>query len=147
MIQIIGWTILHSLWQITLIAALYWMGKLSLQKKKANTQYVLGITALITAFIAPMITFYYLWSAQKAPLLSTTLSPITNEKINPTVLLNMEEVVSTTPASFVDYLPLILPYLVAFWGMGVLYFTIRFIKNLMGVNSLQNSENELISRE
>lgn len=147
MIQIIGWTILHSLWQITLIAALYWIGKRSIPKQKASTQYYVGISALIAALIAPMLTFYYLWSTQTTTFLSTTLAPITNDTRNPTVLLDTNEVVSLTPASFVDYLGIILPYLVAFWGIGVLYFTFRFVQNLKGINQLQRNDNELISRE
>ena len=144
MIQLIGWTILHSLWQITLIAVLYWMGKFSLRKANANAQYITGISALIAAFLVPIFTFYYLWSTQAINYIATTLTPITNDNLHPTVPFNVEEVVSWAPSSFLDYLPIILPYLVAFWGVGVLYFSFRFIQNLNGVHQLKNVEKELI---
>ncbi len=151
MIQILGWTILHSLWQIALIASIYLLLKSSWRGATALKKYYLAVTSLVATFLSTTFTFGYLFK-QNYKLVSTvsdsTLIPITNEIPTTNLIpITPNEIVVETTLSFTDYLTICLPYLVAFWGMGLLYFTIRFLKNLYGVQQLQSGDNEIISNE
>ena len=151
MIQIIGWTILHSLWQVALIACIYLLLKHSWQAATALKKYYLAVTSFVATFLSTIFTFGYLFQQENWTITAITdsaLIPITSEIPTTTsTSIIPNEVILETTLSFTDYLTICLPYLVAFWGMGMLYFTIRFLKNLYGVQQLENVDNELISAE
>jgi|GEM_PF-3052754 len=148
MIQIFGWTILHSLWQLTLIAAVYLVLKTLWKQASSLQQYYLALTAFISSFLVPIFTFNYLWQQTTVATIASTLTPVTNELISiPTTVGTKEEVVLQTSLTFADYLTMSLPYLVVFWGIGVLCFVIRFMINLFRINKLQSVENEMIKGE
>lgn len=150
MIQIIGWTILHSLWQIALIASLYLLIKNSLQTKMALKKYYLAISALVTTFLSTIFTFGYIFQ-QNNPFISiitnSALPPITSEVSSPILSIETNKIVVDNSLTLTDYLSSCLPYLVTFWVIGMLYFTIRFLKNLYDVQQLKNMDSELISGE
>lgn len=148
MIQIFGWTILHSLWQLSLIAIAYLVLKTLWKQATSLQQYYLVLTAFVSSFLAPIFTFNYLWQQTTVAPVVSTLTPITNGPISvPTTVGTTEEVVLQTSLTFADYLTMCLPYLVVFWAIGVLYFVIRFMVNLFRINKLQRIENELITGE
>ncbi|MFK7981028.1 MAG: M56 family metallopeptidase [Saprospiraceae bacterium] len=150
MIQIIGWTILHSLWQVALIASLYLIVKNAWQYPTALKKYYLAVSALGATFFSTLLTFGYLFQQTNPvvrPVADSNLVSIINEVPAPILPIETNEIVTTTALTLADYLTLCLPYLVAFWGLGMFYFTLRFCKNLYGVNKLQKSDNELINSE
>ncbi len=151
MIQIIGWTILHSLWQIALLASLYLLIKNNWRTKTALKKYYLAVSALVTTFLSTIFTCSYLYQQENwmvTPITDSNLIPIISETSTTTLIpVQSNEIVVETTITLADYLTICLPYLVAFWGLGMLYFTIRFLKNLYGVKQLQNIDNELISGE
>lgn len=151
MIQIIGWTILHSLWKIALLASLYLLIKNNWRTKTALKKYYLAVSALVTTFLSTIFTCSYLYQQENwmvTPITDGNLIPIISETSTTTLIpVQPNEIVVETTITLADYLTICLPYLVAFWGLGMLYFTIRFLKNLYGVKQLQNIDNELISRE
>ena len=55
--QNVGWTLLHSLWQITLIAALYAVAALGLRNRSASLRYVIGCAAMLAMLVVPVLTF------------------------------------------------------------------------------------------
>ena len=150
MIQIIGWTILHSLWQITLITSLYLLIKNSWQTSTALKKYYLAIGALLSTCLSTIFTFSYLFQQDKPfamRLNENNLTLTSGEVITTISSIENSEIVVATTLNFADYITLCLPYLVVFWGIGMLYFTIRFFKNLYGVQQLKSIDSELISGE
>lgn len=57
-ISALGWTVLHSIWQITLITIIVKLLMLGLQKKSPQLRYAIGVTALLTICITSIVTFY-----------------------------------------------------------------------------------------
>jgi hypothetical protein len=53
----VGWTLLHSLWQVTLVAAAYAIAAFLFRKRSANVRYVAGCTALCGAVCLPVATY------------------------------------------------------------------------------------------
>ena len=58
--QSVGWALLHSLWQITLIAALYAVAAVALRKRSASLRYMVGCVAMAGMLIVPFATFFVL---------------------------------------------------------------------------------------
>jgi beta-lactamase regulating signal transducer with metallopeptidase domain len=52
----IGWTLVHSVWQIALVMALFAIGTLALRRSSANARYVLGCLALLAMVAWPAET-------------------------------------------------------------------------------------------
>src|ERR1044071_2244614 len=61
-LQVLGWTLLHFLWQGAALAAL--LATLLMVSRSANVRYALGIATLLLMLAAPVITFC---SLQRAP--------------------------------------------------------------------------------
>ena len=56
MIRVIGWTLVHSLWQGALIALLGFLLLMVFRKSSANTRYLIGVSLLLLMFILSMVT-------------------------------------------------------------------------------------------
>ncbi len=67
-----GWTLLHSLWQIAAVAAVYAMAAFVLRGRSANSRYVLGCVAILAMLGLPVGTYALL--SQDGPLEITEAS-------------------------------------------------------------------------
>ncbi len=72
--ELMGWTLLHSLWQIALVAAVYAIVSLLLRNRSADARYVIGCVALLLMLGFPIGT-YVLLSQESTPA-STDVSNI-----------------------------------------------------------------------
>jgi beta-lactamase regulating signal transducer with metallopeptidase domain/peptidoglycan/xylan/chitin deacetylase (PgdA/CDA1 family) len=57
LVQDLGWTLIHSVWQIALISAVLFLALKAFTKLSAGARYVLSVSALVLAFILPAMTF------------------------------------------------------------------------------------------
>ena len=142
-IENIGWTLINSLWQISLIAALLWIMLRLLKNAAANLRYSVAVIALFLAFILPVFTFMYLsieikTTQPKQPTAAKTLSA---EEFNKNILPtpnnnNLKEVSSQSNAenfSSPSQETNIFPFLVGFWLLGMGIFSVRLIGGLWKV--------------
>jgi beta-lactamase regulating signal transducer with metallopeptidase domain len=53
----IGWALVHSVWQVAIVAVAYAMAAFALRHRSANLRYVLGCAALVVMVAWPTITF------------------------------------------------------------------------------------------
>ena len=65
-VEQVGWVLLHSLWQITLVAVSYYLLSFLLGKGSAFSRYLVGCTALALMLVAPIATFCLLPNQQVA---------------------------------------------------------------------------------
>ena len=65
-VEQIGWTLLHSLWQIALIASAYYLLSFLLRKSSAYSRYIIGCAALVAMLVVPVTTFCLLSDQQAA---------------------------------------------------------------------------------
>ena len=61
--QSLGWTLLHFLWQGTALAAL---AAAAMSFYRASARYVLAVGALVLMLLAPLATFFYVQSSAVA---------------------------------------------------------------------------------
>lgn len=137
LVENLGWTLLHSLWQIGLAALLLFAALRMLTKASANVRYAVSISALVLSFLLPLATFVSLTNdaASTRPAAQTTgiESAFTPEKPYPpaekfpTVGKNENTAVFANYKAVLDSVDLSskLPWLVAVWLLGVAGFTLR----------------------
>lgn len=143
-VENLGWTLLHSLWQIGFVAVVLFSILRILREFSASLRYSISVLALSFSFILPLITFVYL-SEATSPI--QTEKPITsiNSKINdPTKEKNFQVItknVDVPPTVSVDSPvsspSLNIPYLtilVVFWFLGIFIFSIRLIGGVWTVH-------------
>ena len=53
----LGWTLVHSIWQGALAAAIFFVARSMLRGRSADARYVIGCAALVVVAAAPVVTF------------------------------------------------------------------------------------------
>lgn len=72
LVQDLGWTLIHSIWQIALISAVLFAAMKSFTKLSAETRYLLSVSALLLSFAMPAMTFIQFSRSANAPPTSDT---------------------------------------------------------------------------
>ncbi|MGH9666407.1 MAG: M56 family metallopeptidase [Bryobacteraceae bacterium] len=116
--QPLGWTLLHFLWQGSLIAAALALAKLALKPAAASARYNLACLALLLALAAPAVTFWRLAETAAPPGVETALSSAGTDAA--------ASAARPTPVSD-SFRTLVLPALVGFWLCGVLLLSLRYL--------------------
>ena len=127
LVQALGWTIVHALWQGALIALLLALGLAALRRKPAYVRYRLAVGAQLLALIAAVATFVLLYQTDK---------PMYNSP--ETLLYAFSAPAYATPAgesaSWKHNLYLLtaffdrnIAFITAVWLLGVGLFTLRLL--------------------
>jgi TRAP-type C4-dicarboxylate transport system substrate-binding protein/beta-lactamase regulating signal transducer with metallopeptidase domain len=149
-IDTLGWTLLHFLWQGALIAlilaALMWL----LKNQHPSIRYGLACGGLALMFVCPIITYLVLDSSKSTkPTVETALpqadvaQPVLvadNTQVQPVInpVVFAPEGSQGTKKSWLErHLKPLLPYLVAFWCIGVLVLSARLLGGLWILRKLR----------
>jgi beta-lactamase regulating signal transducer with metallopeptidase domain/peptidoglycan/xylan/chitin deacetylase (PgdA/CDA1 family) len=68
LVQDLGWTLIHSVWQIALILAVLFLALKVFTKLSADARYLLSVSALVLAFILPVMTFMQFSGSGTGPI-------------------------------------------------------------------------------
>ncbi|MEO6075431.1 MAG: TonB family protein [Dokdonella sp.] len=118
-LEIIGWSLLHFLWQGFVIGALYAAVRSQLPSERAYLRYAAGLVAM--ALLALCIPLTASLLAQADPSVMATAANAS---------LQLDAVDYTTNPSFnIDAL---MPWLVSLWSIGVLIFALKAIRDVRG---------------
>lgn len=147
-IENIGWTLLHSLWQIALGALVLFVLLKLTRRFSANFRYWISVFALGFSIALPALTFYQLNKASAANFSSVEISKTRTSDFSDKPIFTPENPVIQSEISnenksgnstslfasiqslkndFSKNLPHVLPFLVGFWFLGILIFGIRLI--------------------
>ena len=149
-VETLGWTLLHFVWQGALIAlilaALLWL----LKNHHPSLRYGLSCASLALMFLCPIITYLVLDTRTPAQAIIETQLPQTdvvqpvlvadNEPVQPvaTPIVFAPEGGTGTKKSWLErYLKPWLPYLVIFWGLGVMVLSVRLLGGLWYLRKLR----------
>ena len=159
MVETLGWTLLHFLWQGALIAlilaALLWL----LKNHVSSLRYGLACASLALMFLCPMITYRVLETRTPTKPIVETALPLQTEVAQPALVLTNEPVQPVanpivfapeggtgTKQSWLERnLKPLLPYLVVFWGIGVLVLSLRLLGGLWYLRKLRTQFTESVS--
>ncbi len=146
----LGWMVIHSLWQATLIAIVSGILMIALRKKSAHIRYIVANVALFTVFVAATVTFcfHYDFNNQSPQILSNQSFNVIDESIakNGISLLNAtsEDVSSDNLlniSNFKDYFNEHLPLIVTLWLFGAALFLMRLLGSVSYIYYLKSRMN------
>lgn len=151
----LGWTMLHSIWQATLIALLAGILLLVLRRQSAQLRYGVANLALVAILLSAAGTFYYylqlppvadsgVVTTQQSVLPVPTTAAESTTPIPPPTLTD-----ATTPAvtennvstSFRAYFTEHLPLIVAIWFLGMTIFLCRLLGGISNAYYLRHRMN------
>ncbi len=142
LVECLGWTLLHFLWQGLLIAALLAACLRLLRPAAANHRYLAGCCALLLLAAAPAITFPRILRQHQLPpaaLQTPILSPISAPPLSIQSPLPPQVVVAQLHSrnlNFSQRLETFLPWLVLAWLVGVFIFSLRLLTAWLQVRRL-----------
>lgn len=116
-LEIIGWSLLHFLWQGCVIGALYALVRSQLPSERANLRYAAGLVAMALLALCTPLTASLLAQAQPSVM-----------AVAANASMQLDAVDLTTTSRFdIDAL---MPWLVSVWSVGVLVFALRAIRDM-----------------
>lgn len=116
-VQVLGWTLLHFVWQGALIGGGYALLRWCLPR--GNTRYLLGMLALVALALCPLFTAWRLLGE-----LSTVTDSGFDLVVNAAGAVSPHDVAPSTP-TWQTTLAALLPWLVLVWCAGVALLTLR----------------------
>jgi beta-lactamase regulating signal transducer with metallopeptidase domain len=152
----LGWMVVHSLWQATLIAIVSGIVMIALRKKSAKLRYVLSNISLLAVLVAAVITFamHYDFGATHIKTVSNHTLNIIESDATPNLAENAQNTEGPLSASenetsktlfnlstFKGYFNEHLPLIVTLWLLGVALFLLRLMGSVSYIYYLKNRMN------
>lgn len=133
----LGWTLVHSLWQLIIVAGLLWIGLRMLNRSSPALKYGIAVGALIFSFIIVLGTFSYeLTKADSNPRFTQAEVAFLLTKPE---LLTQEANWESSVDQATLWIENNLPVLVNFWFFGALLFLFRLLNSLSEIRGLRKS--------
>ncbi len=127
----LGWTVLHSLWQAFLIALLLAAYLLVWQKTDARRRYLAGCVAMGSTLLFSIITFFVLLENGDAG------SILVSEVVSAEGEVPGHYFIENDPLAFAGYFNENMPLIVAAWLMGMVFFLLKTLGGLLYIQRLK----------
>lgn len=136
-----GWTLVHSLWQLVIIGAGLWLLLKIARNYSPALKYNLGMAALGVSVLAVVGTFIFELSGYSpAPLKANAFfADMKFQPGPPASTIDIESAVTIA----VNWIEGQLPFLVNMWFLGAMLFLFRLFNSLSEVRILRKSSSEL----
>ncbi len=126
LIEAIGWTIFHSIWQGALIAIILLIIFKSFKNLGASHRYATGVWGLLGMVTATFVTFWVIYLE-----VSPAGSAAADNSREITTMVWQNFVTNISPASPASPMAYLLPITVYTWMAGILLFSLRFAGGLL----------------
>lgn len=130
----IGWTILHSIWQIITISVILYICLRLCEKKSASFKYRLSFASLLFIMAASVVTFGMCLSNVSETSIENAFSPFSPSQVHAHI---------PTEINYTTYLfskiESYIPLLVNIWFVGAVLFLFRLGSNFSVINNLRKS--------
>jgi beta-lactamase regulating signal transducer with metallopeptidase domain len=161
LVENLGWTLLHSVWQIALVAFILFFLLRVLQRFSANARYLVSISALAFALVLPVLTFVNLNGSLPANLSQNEISATQDAELTNKNFRRAENFPALTKAeteaakagennvfgsienlqNFVDKnFSAFLPFVVVFWFFGIALFAARLAGGVWQLHGYKTRE-------
>ena len=141
LIQAIGWTMIHSLWQGFAVAILMGIVMIGLQKKSSNVRHEFAFFSLFLIFVISLSTFIYLYdSAVEGATLGSTIIVIAEGGF----ILENATIVQSFFQKSIEYFNEHLPLIVTLWFMGMVFFLLRLLGGLAFIQKLKTQQQQVL---
>ena len=145
LVYALGWTVLHSLWQGTLLALLVGVSAAFIKKQSAQTRYWTALLGLGGLLFWAGFTFIRIY---QMPISEVVLASnvVFEETSNGLILSAVQEDVVPWQA-FLSYFEAHLPMIVTCWLVGMSVFALRFLGGLAYLQQLRYQYNRPVERK
>ncbi len=146
----LGWMVIHSIWQATLIAVVSGIILISMRKKSAQVHYIIANIALFSVLGVALFTFFYYYNLANQPgqfsfessnALSVNSLSVNSQIQNAGNELTNQRVNELTMSSFKTYFNRNLPLIVSLWLLGVTIFLLRLFGGISYIQYLRRRMN------
>ena len=143
-LNILGYTLLHSLWQALAIAVITFVVLRFVSTKSSNIRYAIASASMFAAILLSVVTFIYLESGSKNFSAETTVAQHSEyiSAMNNAAPARMGDYLLKAQ-SFIHYW---MPFFLAIWIAGTLLFCVRIFMGLAFVEKLRR-ESLLLQNE
>ncbi len=140
LLQALGWTLVHSLWQLVAISALLWLVLKLADRSRPAVKYGLAVGALVLSLVVSVGTFVYEYSpaVESTPQTSSTSFQVFLEG---SALITAEAGIESGIGLVVRRIEQNIPLLVNLWFFGALLFLFRLGNSLSEIRGLRKSSN------
>ncbi|MCZ6561022.1 MAG: M56 family metallopeptidase [Gammaproteobacteria bacterium] len=133
-VNALGWTLLHFVWQGVIIAVVYAFLSVTLKASKANIRYNLGVVALFLMLLVPVLTFL---SVFQAPFPQTGSSdPLGSISVLATGMVSAYGVATPWFGELGLWFDVLAPWAVAGWLAGVTVMSRKLYREWRQVRQL-----------
>ncbi len=140
---LVGWWIMHSLWQGALIAAAFAVVRLGLRERSASLRYVAACVALAIIVVAPVLTVvgstHFIGRArfQTFEAIGQTVPPSGANPVLP--FSGFSGASHSWFLPYADFLARLAPSLCLLWLLGVLICSVKLTRSCWSVHLLRNN--------
>ncbi|MBX2840380.1 MAG: M48 family metalloprotease [Flammeovirgaceae bacterium] len=153
-VNALGWTLLHSLWQGAVVALLLSLIMIFLNKQSSTVRYFVSCIALFTVFVLSVSTFVSLYEAtpeKENHFIWNSENQFQMAEEGPVEFALSEAKDESTGinsiAIFIDYFNSHLPLFVTLWALGVLILTLKFLGGYAYIQRLKYYKTQAISAD
>lgn len=133
LVEPVGWTLVHFIWQGLVVGILHEAALHLAAKRSPQLRYAISLAALSALAVLPIVTFAWLWSPSPAVLLDGT------DAVMRTAATGIATGASTPTETW-------MPWVVALWMAGVAGMALRFGFGLVALNRLAaNADHEAVA--
>ncbi len=137
-IEALGWTVLHSIWQGSLIGLLLAFFLSYFQKSNAQLRYWYAYIALCLVFITSLSTFFFYFESPIGQLLVEQPSMIETSTMHPLNVDIQKPLIEQLQIQLTTYFTKHLPLIVFVWLLGALLFMLRLIGSYIYVQKVKH---------
>lgn len=142
----LGWTIIHSLWQILIIAVALRILLNLFKNASTNFRYLLSATSLVMILVAGIITFISIYTNyQPVPIASETEGQSFIGSLLAQTAITERFTFLSIPALIAEQFKIVMAWvemnlslIVILWMMGIVLFMLKFTGNLFYVQRLKH---------
>jgi beta-lactamase regulating signal transducer with metallopeptidase domain len=136
----LGWTLVHSVWQLIIIAGLLWIALRIIQTKSPDFKYKLALGGMFLSLIVGVGTFMYEYAL---------FNPASAQNLNAFQVVFLDQTAVSSELSLddsiqnlVNWIEIQLPLLVNIWFLGALLFMFRLVNSLSELRTMRKSSSE-----
>ncbi len=168
LIENLGWTLVHSLWQIALVALVLFLTLRILANASADLRYAASVAALAFAVILPIATFYQLTTAPfertsrvypfAEPQAGIRAATVDRDRFGRPEAGTAAETPDDARTSLISriasaqhlidtYFPVVLPFAVWLWFAGIVFYSFRMIGGFWHLQRYRRSEIQAVDEQ
>lgn len=126
-IQLLGWCLVHFVWQAALVGVLYAVARAILPR--GNPRYLAAMAAMILLAVLPILTGWHEFRVLAQPVDLRDVLVVGGSTLAPSVA-------AATQHGWFAPLRIALPWLVLAWGCGVVFLGVRVIRQWRGLRAI-----------